>query len=73
MLNFILNGEDVSVQAPEGATLLSVLTNQLDKNGQKYGCGKSQCGACSVLVDGNKVIACATSASAAAGRSVTTL
>ena len=73
MISIKLNGEDVSVDAPDGATLLSVLTNQLDMNGQKFGCGKSQCGACSVLVDGNLVISCSTPATSAAGRSVTTL
>jgi nicotinate dehydrogenase subunit A len=72
-MDFKLNGEDVSVDAPEGATLLSVLTNQLGAAGQKYGCGKSQCGACAVLVDGERVISCQTSAASAAGRSVTTL
>ena len=73
VVDFKLNGEDVSVDAPEGATLLSVLTNQLNANGQKYGCGKSQCGSCAVLVDGELVISCQTSAASAAGRSITTL
>lgn len=73
MITFRLNGEDVSVDAPEGATLLSVLANQLNSNGQKFGCGKSQCGACAVLVDGDRVISCQTRADSAVGRSVTTL
>jgi aerobic-type carbon monoxide dehydrogenase small subunit (CoxS/CutS family) len=73
LITFNLNGTDVSVDAPNGATLLSVLTNQLDANGQKFGCGKAQCGACSVMVDGERVISCQTAAASAAGRSVTTL
>lgn len=73
MLAFRLNGDDISVEAPDGATLLSVLTNQMGLNGQKYGCGQTQCGACSVLVDGNVVKSCSTPATSAAGRSVTTL
>ncbi len=73
MISFKLNGAEVSVDAPENATLLSVLTNQLNANGQKYGCGLSQCGACAVIVDGNSVISCQTPADAVAGRSVTTL
>jgi aerobic-type carbon monoxide dehydrogenase small subunit (CoxS/CutS family) len=73
MISFNLNGTDVSVDAPEGATLLSVLSNQLGEAGAKYGCGRSQCGACAVLVDGNKTISCTTPAASAAGRSVTTL
>ena len=58
MVAFRLNGEDVEVDAPQGATLLSVLTNQLNTAGQKYGCGKSQCGACAVLVDGEPAYSC---------------
>lgn len=73
MISFNLNGTDVSVDAPEGATLLSVLSNQLGEAGAKYGCGRSQCGACAVLVDGNRTISCTTPAASAAGRSVTTL
>ena len=45
----------------------------LIQNGQKYGCGKSQCGACTVLIDDEPVVACQTGAESAAGRSVTTL
>ncbi|MDE0111314.1 MAG: (2Fe-2S)-binding protein [Albidovulum sp.] len=73
MISLNINGEAVSVDAPEGATLLSVLTNQLNLNGQKYGCGKSQCGACMVLIDGNPAVSCTTPATSASGRSVTTL
>jgi aerobic-type carbon monoxide dehydrogenase small subunit (CoxS/CutS family) len=73
VLSFKLNDKDVSVDAPAGATLLSVLTNQLDMNGQKFGCGKSQCGACSVLLDGERVFSCQTEAQSVVGRSVTTL
>lgn len=73
MLNFKLNGEDVSVAAPGDATLLSVLSDDLKLAGPKYGCGLSQCGACAVLIDGDVVRSCQTKAEAAVGRSVTTL
>lgn len=73
MVSFKLNGENVSVDVPDGATLLSVLSNQLNQNGQKYGCGKSQCGACAVLIDDEPVISCQTGVESAVGRSVTTL
>lgn len=73
MVSFSLNGTDVSVDAPEGASLLSVLTEDLGVNGVKYGCGKSQCGSCAVLLDGVLAFSCQTSASAVAGQSVTTL
>ena len=73
MLNFKLNGEDVSVDAPGDASLLTVLSNDLGLAGQKFGCGLSQCGACSVMIDGEPVRSCQTQAQAASGRSVTTL
>jgi len=73
MLNFKLNGEDVSVDAPGDTTLLSVLSDDLKLAGQKFGCGLSQCGACSVMIDSEVVRACQTKAEAAVGRSVTTL
>ena len=73
MLEFKLNGKDVSVDAPPEDSLLSVLTNDLDQHGLKLGCGRSQCGSCTVLIDGESVRSCVTRAQAAIGRSVTTL
>jgi aerobic-type carbon monoxide dehydrogenase small subunit (CoxS/CutS family) len=71
--SFKLNGRDVRVDAPGDAPLLFVLANDLGINGVKYGCGKSQCGSCSVLVQGEAIRSCATKLSAVAGKSVTTL
>jgi aerobic-type carbon monoxide dehydrogenase small subunit (CoxS/CutS family) len=73
MLNFKLNGKDVSVDVPPEAPLLFVLNNDLDVHGLKFGCGLSQCGSCTVLIDGDPVRSCQTAAQSAAGRSVTTL
>jgi len=73
MLDFKLNGQAVSVDVPPDAPLLFVLNNDLDMHGAKFGCGLSQCGACTVLIDGEPVRSCQTAAQAAAGRSVTTL
>jgi nicotinate dehydrogenase subunit A len=73
MVAFRLNGRDVAVDLPDDAPLLYVLVNELRINGSKFGCGRAQCGACTVLIDGEPVRSCVTSTSAAAGRSVTTL
>jgi aerobic-type carbon monoxide dehydrogenase small subunit (CoxS/CutS family) len=73
MISFKLNDKDVRVDVPASAPLLFVLANDLGMNGVKFGCGKSQCGSCAVLIDGEPVRSCATQVSAVSGRSVTTL
>jgi aerobic-type carbon monoxide dehydrogenase small subunit (CoxS/CutS family) len=73
VVDFRLNGRDVSVDIPDDVFLLYVLVNDLRINGAKFGCGRAQCGACTVLIDGEPVRSCLTAVSAAAGRSVTTL
>ena len=55
------------------ASLLTVLRNDLQLNGPKYGCGLGECGACTVLVDGVAARACVIPAAGAAGREITTL
>jgi len=73
VLNFKLNGADVSVDVPTDSPLLFVLNNDLKTHGAKFGCGLSQCGACTVLIDGEPVRSCQTPVQAVVGRSVTTL
>ncbi|HLK49510.1 MAG TPA: (2Fe-2S)-binding protein [Bryobacteraceae bacterium] len=58
--------------APE-TPLLYVLSNELELQGPRYGCGLAQCGSCSVLVNGVETRSCVTPVSAVAGKSVTTL
>lgn len=73
MTQFTLNGQSVRSSASASTPLLDVLANDLQVNGTKFGCGKAQCNACLVMVDGNPVKSCVAPVSAMAGRTVTTL
>ena len=73
MIEINLNGNTARFEAAADATLLDVLRGDLGLMGARYGCGLGQCGACTVLVDGKPVNACALVAMAMAGRAVTTV
>ncbi|HYX67899.1 MAG TPA: (2Fe-2S)-binding protein [Terriglobales bacterium] len=68
-----VNGQERRVEAPPEQSLLSVLRNRLQLTGTKYGCGEGQCGACTVLLDGQPVRSCRLAVSATAGKKVTTI
>jgi isoquinoline 1-oxidoreductase subunit alpha len=68
-----VNGQEVTVPVEEDATLLWVLRDDLKMKGTKYGCGMAECGACTVLIDGQPGRACITPLSAIAGKEVTTI
>jgi aerobic-type carbon monoxide dehydrogenase small subunit (CoxS/CutS family) len=68
-----VNGVKRSLDTDPDRTLLSVLRDDFDLTGAKYGCGEGQCGACTVLVDGQPVRACLTRVEAAAGKKITTI
>ena len=71
---FQLNGRLVNVDSWDPAQpLLYVLRNSLAQHGPKFGCGLGQCGACTVLLDGQATRSCVTPVKTVAGRSVTTL
>jgi len=70
---FNVNGKPVSVDVPADMPLLWVLREQLDLVGTKFGCGRAQCGACTVHVNGAAVRSCTTPVSRAAGANVTTI
>ena len=71
---FQLNGRPVTVDSWDPAQpLLYVLRNSLGQHGPKFGCGLGQCGACTVLLDGQATRSCVTPVKTAVGRSVTTL
>ncbi|MFJ4348504.1 (2Fe-2S)-binding protein [Pseudomonas sp. NPDC089401] len=68
-----INQKTYQVDAEADTPLLWVLRDDLGMTGTKYGCGLAQCGACSVLVDGNVVRACVTPVAGVVGREVTTI
>jgi aerobic-type carbon monoxide dehydrogenase small subunit (CoxS/CutS family) len=68
-----INGTRRRIDADADRSLLSVLRDDLDLTGSKYGCGEGQCGACTVLLDGQAIRSCVTKLSAAAGKKVTTI
>ena len=70
---FTINGVRREVQAPGDTPLLYVLRNDLELSGPQFGCGVSQCGACSVLVDGKETRSCTLPVSRVADKEVTTL
>jgi nicotinate dehydrogenase subunit A len=72
-VSLTVNGKRHTVQSAPDTKLLYVLRNELDLHGPRFGCGLSQCGACTVHVDGEAVRSCIVPASAVAGKKVTTL
>jgi nicotinate dehydrogenase subunit A len=72
-INLKVNGMSRSVTAEPDTPLLYVLRNDFELNGAKYGCGLSQCGACTVLIDGQAVRSCVTPISALEKSEITTI
>jgi nicotinate dehydrogenase subunit A len=72
-LTLNVNGQRRTTPAAPDTPLLYILRNDFELNAAKFGCGLSQCGACTVLVDGEAVRSCSFPASAAVGKAITTL
>jgi aerobic-type carbon monoxide dehydrogenase small subunit (CoxS/CutS family) len=73
MLELEVNGTRHEIGVDPETPLLWVLRDHLGLTGSKYGCGMAQCGACTVLLDGEPVMSCVTSLQEAAGKAVTTI
>ena len=73
MIELNVNGKTQSVDAAPNTPLLYVLRDHLAMNGAKFGCGLGQCGACTVMVDGEAVFSCLTPISLLAGRKIKTI
>lgn len=68
-----VNGSRRTVNADAERSLLSVLRDDLDLTGSKYGCGEGRCGACTVLLDGRAVRSCSTPVGTAADTEIQTI
>lgn len=68
-----VNGVGHRVDADPERSLLSVLRDDLELTGSKYGCGEGQCGACTVLIDGKAARSCVTTVGSCAGKQIRTI
>ena len=69
----LVNGTRHKLDADAERSLLSVLRDDLDLTGTKYGCGEGQCAACTVLLEGQPTKSCLTKVGAVAGKHITTI
>ncbi|MCC6313676.1 MAG: (2Fe-2S)-binding protein [Thermomicrobiales bacterium] len=72
-MKLTVNGKDRRVTARPDAYLIDVLRDDLALTGTKYACGMGECGACTVLLDGEPVFSCLTLAIETQGRAITTI
>lgn len=72
-ISFTLNGRPVTLDVEPDMPLLWAVRDEVGLTGSKYGCGAAQCGACTMLLDGEPIRSCSTPVNAAAGRKVTTI
>ncbi len=68
-----VNGKEKTITTNPGRSLLDVLREELHLTGAKYGCGEGRCGACTVLMDGKRVLSCVTPVAQADKKTITTI
>lgn len=73
MIKLTVNGHERTLDAEPDTPLLYILRDQLALNGAKFGCGLGQCGACTVMLNGEAVFSCLTPLLLVAGKEVTTV
>jgi len=73
MIRFTCNGKPMEVDAPPETRVLDLLREELGLTGTKEGCGRGECGACTILLDGKPVNSCLLLAGKIAGREVVTI
>jgi aerobic-type carbon monoxide dehydrogenase small subunit (CoxS/CutS family) len=72
-VQLLVNGVPRTIESDPATSLLSVLRNELNLTGAKYGCGEGQCGACTVLIDGRATRSCITPIRSLSGKPITTV
>ncbi|UCD98155.1 MAG: molybdopterin-dependent oxidoreductase [Chloroflexota bacterium] len=72
-MNFKLNGEQVKFEPKPSQMLVDLLREEFDLTGTKVGCNEAECGSCTVIIDGEAVLACTYPAARAEGKSVITI
>ena len=72
-LTLSINGQDRSLDVPDGVTLLDALRDYASLTGTKYGCGEGQCGSCMVLIDGRAMNSCLLPAASTVGKKIVTI
>jgi aerobic-type carbon monoxide dehydrogenase small subunit (CoxS/CutS family) len=72
-ITMVVNGQERTVTTDPQRPLLEVLREDLHVTGPKYGCGEGRCGACTVLMDGKRTLACVTPVSSADKKAITTI
>jgi xanthine dehydrogenase YagT iron-sulfur-binding subunit len=72
-MNFTVNGHSYDVELDSRTSLLDLLRDHLDFTGTKKGCDQGACGACTVLVDGERILSCLALAVQHQGRKITTV
>ena len=68
-----VNGKEKTITTDPARTLLDVLREELHLTGAKYGCGEGRCGACTVLMNGKRVLSCVTPVAQADKKTITTI
>ena len=72
-VTFTVNGKEKTISTDPQRPLLDVLREELHLTGTKYGCGEGRCGACSVLMDGERILSCVTPVAQADKKTITTI
>ena len=72
-MHFVINGKEIEAEFDIRTSLLDLLRDHLELHGSKKGCNQGACGACTVLVDGERILSCLALAVQYQGREITTI